>query len=184
MGFKSVMVTAILVLICRMAWAAESSPATRPSTQPSTRPDLPDMTSVTDKAVGLTFDRPTTWKEFNAPPNGQARIAFAEVPPWQGGVQAYMQIYMEDTHAIATVDTRPAVNSTAVLNRVFNIDGMPAIETVISQPTFSQSVPAETLIVETAKGSRFYALNMVFATSQQDKYLKLADAICASMKLQ
>src|SRR5580704_18133331 len=62
-----------------------------PATQPSTQPLGAAMVRCVDKKVGVAFDRPAGWENDDTPPpNGTARVSFAEPEPWDGGVRAYV----------------------------------------------------------------------------------------------
>ncbi len=64
--------------------------------------------------------------------------------------------------------------------KVFIVDGVPARMTVQKVPPKGIS---EVLYVHLVKGTRSYAIALSFATSEHDRFLELADAVCRSIRL-
>lgn len=161
-----------------LALAAETS---APST---TEPAIPEMITCTDNTVGVTFARPAKWRVCDQAKDGDASIAYDEPEPWDGLVQATMRISKRDTPGcIQKVDVTTPADPTATVDKIFVVDGKAARLTAFKVPVTDKAAQAELLTVHFAKGSRLYRLSMVFATTQHDPYLALAEAICASMRL-
>jgi hypothetical protein len=157
-----------------------------PATQPSTQPLGAAMVRCVDKKVGVAFDRPAGWENDDTPPpNGTARVSFAEPEPWDGGVRAYVEVWMEgDAPAHVSVDLATPADPDVVASKIFIVAGVSARLTARDEPQDGgQDVKAVRLTVQWAKGSRYYQMAMDFPKSGTDQYLKLADEICRSMQI-
>ena len=146
--------------------------------EPSSKPALPKMTRYEDPRLGVAFNRPTHWVLNDKEKTGENDIAFVEWPTNEK-VRPEIRVSMQDMRGGTTVISTTVSPKRASTDRILEIDGTPARLSIRQIPGRSY----ELLIVQMAKGTRSYQLTMTFATAEHERYVALADAVCASFRL-
>ncbi len=165
--------------IVEVARAGDQTPATQPA---ATQPAGFELTHDADASIGLSFDRPAKWHiDRNEIINTRARVRelVFRMDGFDAKVQSTLKFAAEDAGGPAKINVTAPDNPSATASKIFSIDGQPARLTAYKIP---DTGVAELLIVQTAKGTHSYTIMMSFPSSQRDKYLALADAICASVR--
>ncbi len=169
-------------LVLCVAFLGVVAAATAADQPPATQPAAFELTPGADTSVGLSFDRPAQWRTDGAkvinPKSGQTDLVF-EMDGFDAGTQPTLKFSGEDAGGEAEIDVTTPANQSATASKIFSVDSRPARLTAYKFPDSG----AELLTVQTAKGTRFYTITMVFPSSQRDKYLSLADTICASVRI-
>jgi beta-lactamase regulating signal transducer with metallopeptidase domain len=147
------------------------------------QPPLPKMISVSDDAVGITFDRPADWLvDPTVYPNG-TNVGFRQQRSVVDSVWASIRVSMEDNSAPTRINTVSPPNPKAIASRILRIDGLPArLTALLILGSGTKATPTEQLVVMTARGTRSYRLTMIYPSNRHDEYLRLALAICRSMR--
>nr|MDA3857583.1 carboxypeptidase-like regulatory domain-containing protein [Roseovarius sp.] len=147
-------------------------------TEPA-QPALPKMVSVVSDAVGVTFDRPADWIVDPAPPpQSGPGVDFLQPDSLVQGVKASLRIWMVDGGSPQSIDVVSPPDPKATASRILTIDGVPARLTA-----FKAGGDAELLDVTMANGPRLYTMQMVYPQHRHDEYLRLALAVCQSLRL-
>ncbi|MCF7731805.1 MAG: ankyrin repeat domain-containing protein [Akkermansiaceae bacterium] len=143
------------------------------------QPALPKMVPVTSNELGVTFDRPAEWiVDKEPPPHNGPGVDFAQPLTMVDDVRASLSVSMEEAGGRAGIDVTSPGNPNATARRIFEVDGEPARLTVLKVNGRNY----ELLRVAVARGMRFYEINMGFPQKRHDEYVRLALAICESLR--
>jgi hypothetical protein len=149
---------------------------------PATQPDGIELSHGSDAAIGLSFDRPARWKTDGTKvinsKSGLTELTFT-MDGFDSGTQSTLTFSVENAGGEAKIDVTAPANPSATASKIFTVDGQPARWTTYKVA----DTGAELLLMQTAKGTRFYTVKMVFPSSQRSKYLALVDSVCESIRI-
>ena len=144
--------------------------------------------TYTDPKHGVSLKIPVGWSQDKeeAPISHATSLSFTPDKIPSPGVRPSLRVTVDDLGKgnTATQNTAVKRNPDATAWKVLEIDGQPALLTSFVPRGIRKEDPLayEMLRVQTAKGSKFYAVHLTFPQKQHDEYVRLALAICKSVR--